>query len=104
MIEKLELEIEELTRKAEEIDNRPLEDGLTIPDEIIRREDRRAFLEKARKVIDERYKEVQEQKQVEYESKMKARNTQRKNGKKPRGKDPESLSDNPPDKTQFNKT
>jgi len=36
---------------VEEIDNSPLEDGLTIPDEIIRRENRKASLEKARKVI-----------------------------------------------------
>ena len=55
IIEQLELEIEELTRKAEETDNSPLEDGLTIPDEIIRRVDRKASLEKARKVIEVRY-------------------------------------------------
>ena len=104
MIQQLELEIEKLTSKAEEIDNSPLEDGLTIPDEIIRREDRKASLEKARKVIEERYKEVREQKKAEYESKMKVRNAQRKEGKKPRGKDPQPPSDNPPDKTQFNFT
>ena len=88
----------------EEIDNSPLEVGLTIPDEIIRREDRKASLEKARKVIEESYKEVREQKKAEYESKMKVRNAQRKEGKKPRGKDPQPPSDNPPDKTQFNFT
>ena len=55
-------------------------------------------------MIEERYKEVQEQKQAEYESKMKARNAQRKKGKKPRGKDPKPPSDSPPDKTQFNFT
>ena len=104
MIEQLELEIEKLTRKAEEIDNTPLEDGLTIPDEIIRREDRKASLEKARKVIEERYKEVQDQKLSEYESKIKARNAQRKKGKKPRGKDPKPPSNNPPDKSQYNFT
>ena len=77
---------------------------MTIPDEIIRREDRKVSLKKARKVIEDRYKEVQEQKQAEYESKMKARNAQYKKGKKPRGKYPQPPSDNPPDKTQFNFT
>ena len=47
MIHQLELEIEQLTQKAEEIDNAPLEDGLTLPDEIKRREDRKKSLEQA---------------------------------------------------------
>ena len=104
MLEQLELQIEELTRKAEEVDSTPLDDGLTLPDEIRRREDRKASLEKARKVIEERYEEVNQQKQAEYETKRKAREEQRKNGKKPRGKDPEPPDDNPPEKAQCNFT
>jgi transposase len=38
MIAEAEGEVEELMRKAEEADGRPLEDGLTIPEEIRRRE------------------------------------------------------------------
>jgi len=104
MIYQLELEIEQLTQKAEEIDNTPLEDGLTLPDEIKRREDRKKSLEKAKEVIESRFKEAQQQKLSEYESKMKAREEQRKKGKKPRGKDPKPPGDNPPDKSQFNFT
>ena len=104
MIEQLELEIEELTRKAEEIDSAPLDDGLTLPDELKRREDRKESLEKAREVMEERYEEVRQQKQREYEKKRDAREDQRNNGKKPKGKDPEPPADKPPGKSQYNFT
>ena len=104
MIKQLELEVEELTRKAEEADSAPLEDGLTLPDEIKRRQDRKASLEKARKIIEERYEESRKEKQAEYEAKKKARDEARKWGKKPRGKDPQPPSDTPDDKDQFNFT
>ncbi len=39
-IERFSKEIEELTDKAKKIDKVPLDDGLEIPDEIVRREDR----------------------------------------------------------------
>ena len=104
MIEQLELEIEELTRKAEEIDSAPLDDGLTLPDELKRREDRKASLEQAREVIEKRYEEVKQQKQADYEEKRNAREEQRKSGKKPRGRDPEPPADNPPGKSQYNFT
>lgn len=104
MIEQLELEIEELTRKAEEIDSAPLDDGLTLPDEIKRRKDRKESLEGARKVIEDRYNKVKEQKQSEYETKKKKREDQRKNGKSPGGIDPSPPDDNPPPGDQFNFT
>ena len=43
-----DLEIAELLKKAEEADITPLEDGLTVPDEIARREKRKAKLQAAR--------------------------------------------------------
>lgn len=104
MIRQLELEVEELTRKAEEADSAPLEDGLTLPAEIKRREDRKAALEKARQIIEERYEEARKEKQAEYEAKKNSRDEQRKNGKKPRGKDPQPPSDTPSDKDQYNFT
>lgn len=104
MIKQLELEIEELTNMAEKADSTPLDDGLTIPDEIKRREDRKLKLNEARKVIEERYKEIKQQKQAEYNEKQKKRDELRKNGKKPRGREPKPPSDNPPDKAQFNFT
>jgi len=104
MIDRLEKEVEELTCKAEDIDNTPLNDGLTLPDEIKRRKDRKESLEKARKVIEERYRDTKEQKQAEYEKKKRDRDDQRKNGKPPRGSDPKPPKQDPPDGSQFNFT
>ena len=61
-IKQLELEIEQLTQKAEEADSTPLLDGLTIPDEISRRENRKKALEKAKAAIEERYEEIYKEK------------------------------------------
>jgi hypothetical protein len=58
MIEEIEKEVKELTAKAEGEDNTPLKDGLEIPDEIGRREERKAKLEEAKKVMEERFEEV----------------------------------------------
>ena len=104
MVKELELEIEQLMRKAEDADSVPLDTGLCIPEEIRRREDRKAKLLEARKVIEERYADVRAQKQEDYDEKKKARDDQRSNGKKPRGRDPEPPSETPPDKAQFNFT
>ena len=104
MIRQLELEIEELTRKADEADSAPLADGLILPDEIKRRGDRKAALEKARVVIEERYAEVKLERQREYEAKKGVRDELRKNGGKPKGKDPQPPPSTPPDEMQFNFT
>jgi transposase len=104
MIGQLELEIEQLTRKAEDADSAPLETGLSIPEEIVRRKDRKERLSEARKVIEERYAEVHRQKMDEYEEKKKARDTKREQGKKPPGREPEPPSATPPDGMQFNFT
>jgi transposase len=104
MIEQLELEIDELMHKAEEADKNPLEDGLTIPGEIARRKERKEALEKARQVIEERYKEARQEKQAGYDEKKRNRDEQRKEGKKPRGREPEPPAEKPDDKNQFNFT
>ena len=104
MVKQLEREIEQLTRKAEEADSVPLDTGLSLPEEIRRREDRKAKLLEARKVIEERYADIHAQKQKEYEEKKKARDDQRAGGKKPRGREPQPPSGNPPDNAQFNFT
>ena len=44
----LDLEIEELLRKAEDADSAPLDDGLSLPQEVQRRQERKAQLAKAR--------------------------------------------------------
>ncbi|MDR1863581.1 MAG: transposase [Treponema sp.] len=50
MIEETEGAVEELIRKAEEADSVPLKDGLTIPEEIKRREERKAAKEANREM------------------------------------------------------
>ena len=87
MIRQLEVEVEVLTRKADEVDSVPLEDGLVLPTEIKRRADRKAALEKARHIIEERYEKEQKEKQAEYEAKKNSCNAQRKNGTKTCGKE-----------------
>lgn len=63
MIEELEKEVRALTAKAEEADNQPLEDGLSLPEEIARREERKAKLKEAKRVIEARF--AQKQSEVE---------------------------------------
>jgi transposase len=53
-IEQLDLEVKELMAKAEQADSTPLQDGLSIPEEITRRQERKAALAKARAEIEAR--------------------------------------------------
>jgi len=98
MIQQLELEVEELIKKAEDADTVPLDDGLSIPEEIFRREDRKSQLEEARKIIEERFREKEKAK---YNAKLKKREkdniTRKPEPKPPGGKTPE-------DKSQYNFT
>jgi len=66
----LDIEIVELLRKAEDADAVPLSDGLTIPEEVQRRVDRKAQLAKARAAMEARaYARLQSEKQ-EYEAQL----------------------------------
>ena len=103
-IKQLELEIEQLTQKAEEADSTPLLDGLTIPDEISRRENRKKALEKAKAAIEERYEEIYKEKRAEYEEKKNKRDKVRESGNKPRGREPKPPGETPSDNMQFNFT
>jgi hypothetical protein len=81
-----------------------LDDGLSIPDEMVRREDRIKSLEHAREVIEARYEEERKREQAEYEKKTAKREEMRKTGKKPRGKEPLPPSEKPPGTKQYNFT
>lgn len=80
MIEQLEREVRALTAKAEEADNKPLEDGLSVPEEIARRQARKAKLEEAKRVIEARFAEKQQRAEAEKPSRRK-RKTQAVPGK-----------------------
>ena len=56
LIEILKEEVKELVKKAEGADSTPLDDGLTIPDEIRRREERINKLEEARIEIEKEFR------------------------------------------------
>ena len=104
MIKQLELEIEELVKKAEEADSSNKDNGLSIPEEIRRRENRVEALKKAREIIEERFEETKAEKRAEYESKMAKREETKRNGKKPRGKEPQPPPETPEGKAQYNFT
>jgi DNA repair photolyase len=59
MTEETEKEVAELLQKAEEAGSRPLEDGLRIPEEIKRREER-----KAKREMEKRYEEAKRERTV----------------------------------------
>jgi transposase len=104
MIEELELEVKQLLAKAEEADSKPLQEGLSIPQEITRREERKAQLQKARTVIEERARERAQTEQAGYEKKVTERQAKRDAGEKPRGKEPQAPSPDPAPKDQYNFT
>jgi hypothetical protein len=88
MIEQLELEVQQLLAKAEQADATPLQDGLTIPAEIVRRQERKAALEQARARIEAKAHVRYAAELLEHEKKMAARAAQHEQGEKPRGRPP----------------
>jgi len=101
-IELLRKEVEELMAKAEATDSTPLDDGLSIPEEMVRREDRIKSLEEARRIIEERHAAARQSK---YEKKLQKRQKQRDSGDTPKGPEPRPPKDSTPeDKKQYNFT
>lgn len=87
MIAQLEKEVQALTAKAEAADNKPLEDGLSVPEEIARRQARKAKLEEAKQVIEARFAE----KQREVQAQKPTKRTRKSHA--PRGKDQFNFTD-----------
>ena len=86
----LKAEVQELLALAAAADQSVVPDGVSIPEEIIRREDRLAAIAAAKVKIEARAQERFAGEQAEYEAKMSARVAKEaKTGKKPRGKEPE---------------
>lgn len=98
-------QITELLQKAEDADSTPLQDGLTIPEEIKRREDRIARLAEAKNVMEARAAERLIEEQAAYQEKLAAREAKEQStGKKPPGKAPAPPQEGPRDKDQYNFT
>jgi transposase len=104
MIQELEREVKQLIAKAEEADSKPLQEGLSIPEEITRRQERKAQLQKARAVIEERARQRAQAQQPEHEEKVAQRQARRQAGEKVRGKDPQAPTPTPQPKDQYNFT
>jgi transposase len=100
----LDLEIGELLAKAEEADSKPLEDGLSIPQEVQRRHERKALLAKARAEMEARAYARAQAEQAQYEQVLAQREKKREDGKKPRGKEPQPPDPTPGPKDQYNFT
>lgn len=103
-MQELDLEIAELLKKAETADSTPLEDGLTVPEEIARREERKAKLQAARAEMEARAAVRAAAERAEYEAKKTEREARREEGKKPRGKEPKEPESQPGAKDQMNFT
>ena len=104
MIAQLELEVQQLVAKAETADTTPLEDGLTIPDEIVRRRERQAQLAKARAEIEARAQARYAAQLAEHEAKLAARQARPDRGEKVRGPGPQAPTPEPQPKDQYNFT
>lgn len=104
MMQQLELEVEQLMKKAEQADATPLEDGLTIPEEILRREERKAALAKARAEIEARAQARYAVELAEHQKKMAERQARQERGEKVGGKPPTPPSPEPGPKEQYNFT
>jgi hypothetical protein len=95
-------EVELLLKLAE--DSRPVGDGLDLPAEIARREQRLAALAQAKDKIKQRAAERHAVQQQDHEAKCAKRQAQRQAGKKPRGPEPEPPSSEPKPGDQINLT
>ena len=104
LIQQLELEVKELMEKAEKADSTPLEEGLSIPAEIARRQERKAQLAKARAEIEARAHARDALAKAEYEKKVAHRKAQEEAGKTPKGRDPKEPVTGPKPTDQYNFT
>ena len=103
--EQLKGEVEELLRLAEEADRSSLPEEMDIPEELSRRQERLAAIERAKKEIEARAQARFEREQAEYEEKVARRKAYEEDtGKKARGKEPKPPTPGPRKKDQVNLT
>jgi transposase len=99
----LTAEVADLLRLADEATALP--EGMNLPEEIQRREDRLAAIAEAKRKIEARAQERFEREQAEYEAKIAARRAKEQaTGKKARGKEPTPPTAGPSPKDQVNLT
>ena len=108
-IEKLEVqlkaEVQELLALAEAADQADIPDGVSLPEEIKRREDRLKVMAEAKAKIAARAAERHAREKAEYDQKMARRAAQEKDtGQKPSGKPPKPPVEGARDSDQINLT
>jgi len=101
----LKAEVQELLALAEAADQSTVPEGVSLPDEIKRREDRLAAIATAKAKIEARARERYEQEHAEYEAKLAARaKKEAATGKKSSGKPPTPPESGPRADDQINLT
>lgn len=102
---RLMAEVQQMLALAEAADQGSVPEGVDLPEEIKRREDRLAAIAAAKAKIEARTKERFEREQAEYQAKMAAREAKAKaTGKKPGGKPPAPPRAGPRAEDQINLT
>jgi len=101
----LKNEVAQLLQKAEAADRADLPDGLSIPEELQRREDRLSAIRNAKAEIERRAAERQAREQAAYREKMAKRaRKEQETGQKPPGRQPQPPVPGPTAKDQVNLT
>ncbi len=104
MIAQLELEVTQLLAKAEQADATPLQAGLSIPEEITRRQERKAALAQARAEIEARAHARYAAELAAHEAQLAERAARAERGEKVRGSGPQAPEPTPAPKEQYNFT
>ena len=101
----LQAEVQELLALAEEADGANLPDGMSLPEELQRREERLAAIAEAKAKIEARAAERYVREQADYEAKLAARSAKAAaTGRKPGGKPPQPPTAGPRAGDQINLT
>jgi transposase len=101
----LKAEVEELMALAEAADQADVPDGMSVPEELARREDRLARIAAAKATIAARAKARLAREQAEHAAKLEAREEKaKKTGRKPGGRPPQPPTGGPGPKDQVNLT
>ena len=102
---RLRAEVAELMALAEAADAANVPDGMSVPEELARREDRLAAIAEAKAELETRAAERHAREQDEYEEKMRAREEKaERTGRKPGGRPPAPPEAGPRPKDQINLT
>jgi transposase len=104
LIAQLEGEVQQLLAKAEQADSTPMHDGLTIPEEITRREERKAALAQARAEIEARAHARYTTQLAEHEEKRAEQAAKKERGEKVMGRPLKAPTPTPAPSDQYNFT